>query len=196
MKRFFTLVCLVLCAFTLAVISFAHPGDTDGGGGHYNHDTGEYHYHHGYHEHQHPDGICPYSYGDTTSESTTLFSLEDFTFEYKEFTPIVPEYPSIGDYTSPVEKTTEEHTEIDYNSQNNNNTNSTHRTGVSKLDAGDVIVAILFSLVVALAPSFALLLFGIPLPKPISKHITDKGYRILFVFLYFVFVTLIFISLL
>lgn len=77
-KRFFTLVCLVLCAFTLAVISFAHPGGTDGSGGHYNHDTGEYHYHHGYPEHQHPDGVCPYNLQEndiTTTTKPTEFPL-------------------------------------------------------------------------------------------------------------------------
>lgn len=81
-KRFFTLVCLVLCAFTLAVISFAHPGGTDGSGGHYNHDTGEYHYHHGYPEHQHPDGVCPYNLqeNDITGKETNY----TFAFAYVE----------------------------------------------------------------------------------------------------------------
>lgn len=78
-KRFFTLVCLVLCAFTLAVISFAHPGGTDGSGGHYNHDTGEYHYHHGYPEHQHEDGVCPYLYNDNTDHNS--HSSKSFSFK-------------------------------------------------------------------------------------------------------------------
>lgn len=55
-------VCLLFCV----VIAFAHPGSTDGNGGHYNRSTGEYHYHHGYPAHQHPNGVCPYDYHDRT----------------------------------------------------------------------------------------------------------------------------------
>jgi hypothetical protein len=57
-KRLFAslFVCLVLC---LSVS--AHPGRTDGKGGHTNHSTGEYHYHHGMSAHQHPGGVCPHS---------------------------------------------------------------------------------------------------------------------------------------
>lgn len=64
----------------LAVVSasvYAHPGRTDGIGGHTNHSTGEYHYHHGYSEHQHydmdEDGIadCPYDFKDNTSHKDT-----------------------------------------------------------------------------------------------------------------------------
>ncbi len=60
MKKVFALVCLVLFAFSLAVVGFAHPGGTDGNGGHYVGNPGEYHYHHGYSAHQHSDGVCPY----------------------------------------------------------------------------------------------------------------------------------------
>ena len=42
------------------VIGFAHSGDTDNNGGHYNRSTGEYHYHHGEPAHQHNNGECPY----------------------------------------------------------------------------------------------------------------------------------------
>lgn len=52
--------------------AYAHPGRTDGKGGHYNRSTGEYHYHHGMSEHQHPGGVCPYSISKSpTSTSTT-----------------------------------------------------------------------------------------------------------------------------
>lgn len=50
----------------------AHPGKTDGSGGHYDNDMGGYHYHHGYPEHSHYDmdcdGIidCPYDFDDQT----------------------------------------------------------------------------------------------------------------------------------
>lgn len=69
----------------LAVVSvpvYAHPGRTDGAGGHMNHSTGKYHYHHGYDDHQHydmdGDGIkdCPYDFRNietknSSSDSTT-----------------------------------------------------------------------------------------------------------------------------
>lgn len=70
MKRFFILVCMVFVAFSSVVICFAHPGGTDGNGGHYDRNTGEYHYHHGYPEHQHEDGECPYNYRDNTNHSS------------------------------------------------------------------------------------------------------------------------------
>lgn len=57
--------------FNLFIISSsAHPGRTDGNGGHYvrtegwGYPIGSYHYHHGLDDHDHPNGICPY---DTTS---------------------------------------------------------------------------------------------------------------------------------
>ena len=66
MKKFFALVCTVIIAFVLAIIGFAHPGGTDGSGGHYDRSTGEYHYHHGYSAHQHEDGECPYASNEFT----------------------------------------------------------------------------------------------------------------------------------
>lgn len=41
-------------------LAFAHSGDTDARGGHFNRKTGEYHFHHGMSAHQHPSGVCPY----------------------------------------------------------------------------------------------------------------------------------------
>lgn len=67
MKRLFALVCALLL---LAAPALAHPGSTDGSGGHYNRSTGEYHYHHGYSAHQHPDGVCPYDFKDKTDHSS------------------------------------------------------------------------------------------------------------------------------
>lgn len=52
----------------MIVPAFAHPGGTDGSGGHYNRSTGEYHYHHGHSAHDHVDGVCPYDYDDKTGE--------------------------------------------------------------------------------------------------------------------------------
>lgn len=54
----------------------AHPGRTDGEGGHTNRSTGEYHYHHGYSEHDHYDMDgdgdidCPYNFKDKTNQSS------------------------------------------------------------------------------------------------------------------------------
>ena len=53
-----TIVSLLCVALFLSV--FAHSGNTDSNGGHYNRQTGEYHFHHGEPEHQHSNGDCPY----------------------------------------------------------------------------------------------------------------------------------------
>ena len=73
MRRF---VLLILIVFVLTIPVRAHPGGTDGNGGHYDHSTGEYHYHHGYGAHDHEDldgdGVldCPYNFKDKTGESS------------------------------------------------------------------------------------------------------------------------------
>ena len=60
----------------IALVAYAHPGRTDGRGGHTNHSTGEYHYHHGQsaHDHYDMDGDCildcPYDFNDTTDHSS------------------------------------------------------------------------------------------------------------------------------
>lgn len=64
-------LCIIMALLLLTVAS-AHPGRTDGRGGHYNSATGEYHYHHGYRAHQHTDldgdgkADCPYNFDDQT----------------------------------------------------------------------------------------------------------------------------------
>ena len=65
MRKFITLFLTLL--LLSSTIVFAHPGGTDGAGGHKNHSTGEYHYHHGYSAHQHTDGVCPYDFDDKTN---------------------------------------------------------------------------------------------------------------------------------
>ena len=66
MKRF---LALFLCFLLLVpVVAFAHPGNTDSRGGHFDRDTGEYHFHHGYPAHQHRNGQCPYDHDDRTGE--------------------------------------------------------------------------------------------------------------------------------
>ena len=67
------LIMLVISSMSLSVK--AHPGRTDGKGGHTNHSTGEYHYHHGYsaHDHYDMDGDgdidCPYDFKDKTDRN-------------------------------------------------------------------------------------------------------------------------------
>lgn len=68
MRKFITLFLIILLLSSTVV--FAHPGGTDGAGGHTNHSTGEYHYHHGYPAHQHTDGVCPYDFDDQTNRSS------------------------------------------------------------------------------------------------------------------------------
>ena len=54
----FLSILFFLSCFTTTV--YAHPGDTDSKGGHYDTSTGKYHYHHGKPAHQHKNGECPY----------------------------------------------------------------------------------------------------------------------------------------
>lgn len=82
MKRRILSICIALLTiFLLPAVAFAHPGQTDEDGGHYDRSTGEYHYHHGYPAHQHTGGQCPYEFDDrtgwnsgpSTSKSDTKF---------------------------------------------------------------------------------------------------------------------------
>ena len=74
-KTLFPAVFIALIA-SLVVYANAHPGKTDGNGGHTDHSTGEYHYHHGYSEHDHydidGDGYidCPYDFEDKTGQDS------------------------------------------------------------------------------------------------------------------------------
>jgi hypothetical protein len=83
MKKIFALSFSVIFIFALVVICFAHPGGTDGSGGHYDSSAGEYHYHHGYPAHQHEDGECPYKEGKNKSAFAQVI---DGTIDFlKEF---------------------------------------------------------------------------------------------------------------
>ena len=76
-KILIILTCIFLCLFVVTI--FAHPGNTDSKGGHYNRSTGVYHYHHGEPEHQHKNGKCPYEdnslYHIISSEFEVLFFI-------------------------------------------------------------------------------------------------------------------------
>lgn len=64
MKKILFAALVLLFLVLLPTAAYAHPGDTDSSGGHYDSSTGEYHYHHGYPAHQHTNGQCPYDFDD------------------------------------------------------------------------------------------------------------------------------------
>lgn len=66
MKRLVSSLFILINLISLTVLAVAHPGSTDGSGGHFDRFTGEYHYHHGYSAHQHENGECPYNFNDRT----------------------------------------------------------------------------------------------------------------------------------
>ena len=72
-----TIVAVLCLALVLCATAFAHPGGTDGSGGHRDNNNvsglGSYHYHHGYPAHLHTDGVCPYI---TTARSEPTSSPE------------------------------------------------------------------------------------------------------------------------
>lgn len=75
MKRFISFLLAALIMLLVSRTATAHPGRTDGNGGHTDNSTGEYHYHHGYPAHQHYDmdgnGTidCPYLFDDQTDHT-------------------------------------------------------------------------------------------------------------------------------
>lgn len=78
-KSFLIIAALALIALLVTSVApsvSAHPGGTDGNGGHHNRSTGEYHYHHGYPEHDHYDMDgdgeidCPYDFKDKTENNS------------------------------------------------------------------------------------------------------------------------------
>lgn len=66
---------LMMLSLLFAPASYAHSGRTDAYGGHHDNKNvsglGSYHYHHGYPAHLHPNGVCPYESGSSTSSPTT-----------------------------------------------------------------------------------------------------------------------------
>jgi hypothetical protein len=70
MNRIFKAAVALGIILLIAIPAYAHPGRTDGAGGHTNRSTGEYHYHHGCPEHDHYDmdgdgkKDCPYHFVD------------------------------------------------------------------------------------------------------------------------------------
>lgn len=77
--RTFSIIIIVLLLIVPLSVC-AHPGNTDGNGGHHVIGTDEYHYHHGYPAHQHPNGVCPYS--EYYSNVTKPTSKNNDTLKY------------------------------------------------------------------------------------------------------------------
>lgn len=78
-NRLYALSIIVMLTIILWSVTFkvnAHPGRTDGNGGHTNRSTGEYHYHHGQpaHDHYDIDGDgdidCPYDFKDNAEHQS------------------------------------------------------------------------------------------------------------------------------
>ena len=83
---------------SIIVAVYAHPGRTDGSGGHTDRSTGEYHYHHGYSAHDHYDmdgdgsADCLYDFHDNTEHSSGSDSKKE-SFIYVLFESL---FESIG----------------------------------------------------------------------------------------------------
>lgn len=83
LRRLLSIILLILLLFPVSVS--AHPGKTDGSGGHTDSDTDEYHYHHGYpaHDHYDIDGDgdidCPYDFDDRTGHKSGGNSGSNYT---------------------------------------------------------------------------------------------------------------------
>ena len=75
-KLLLVILLLALLGTFIVPTVYAHPGRTNGKGGHTDHSTGEYHYHHGYSAHGHydidGDGVvdCPYDFDVKTDQSS------------------------------------------------------------------------------------------------------------------------------
>lgn len=90
MKKIIAFWCVlwIVLIWCLPICASAHPGRTDGDGGHYDRDTGEYHYHHGYPAHDHwdidGDGVidCPYYFDDKTDHNSNSNSNTSTDTDY------------------------------------------------------------------------------------------------------------------
>lgn len=95
-KILILLMVLAVC-LSFPLTAHAHPGKTDGNGGHTDHDTGEYHYHHGYPAHSHydmdGDGTidCPYDFDDQTSSNISSNSSDSYRSSSIYSSPTLPE---------------------------------------------------------------------------------------------------------
>ena len=76
-KRWISRIAAFVISISLCMpgTALAHSGRTDASGGHRDNKNasglGSYHYHHGYGAHLHPNGVCPYEGGGTTSTQSS-----------------------------------------------------------------------------------------------------------------------------
>lgn len=155
MKRIIVFVAIIAVFLSAVFVVFAHPGRTDGKGGHYNRSTGEYHYHHGYSEHNHydmdgdGDPDCPYTHKKSDYNAPvpeiTLPQIETF-----------PELETIPKYLGNYNKTT-------YNPANSSQEKNSQAESVTK-DTGlkpdivGILALVLFSVFCALILSLGIVL--------------------------------------
>lgn len=159
-KNFIIFVLLFILLFPSFAI--AHPGGTDGNGGHYNHSTGEYHYHHGYSAHQHENGICPYNYEKRSFPNET--TLEQQTEPY-----------SLIGSEEPYIKNTEAQNDI---SQNNSNVEKTLGQKVWEL-----LTHIFLFLVVLAAASYFFMFILVFIPCSQEKKDKIKSVLTIIIFI-------------
>lgn len=77
MKKILYVIIVLFSFYFLFETIYAHPGGTDGDGGHYDKITGEYHYHHGYTAHQHTGGECPYKFDNAVEHRSSSSSKSE-----------------------------------------------------------------------------------------------------------------------
>lgn len=84
MKKQLLAIIVTLSLSFGSVSVYAHSGNTDVNGGHYDYDNvsglGSYHYHHGYPAHLHINNVCPYK---DLGVDTTFYFLYSETCAYK-----------------------------------------------------------------------------------------------------------------
>lgn len=133
-NNFLLLPVLMIAIFFGAINVSAHPGKTDGNGGHTNSNTGEYHYHHGYEAHFHIDGQCPFEFDDKTGQSSGNPS------------PNGSGGPSSNwETTSKDIKAKQETSKADASNITQSNKRSSSKEKKSDVDTGSIIVAALSS---------------------------------------------------
>lgn len=182
----------LICFFFIIsepVCVYAHPGRTDGSGGHYNRSTGEYHYHHGYREHQHSDMDgdgdldCPYDFED----KTRYYDTPKVTIDPRLIEEIEEWHQKIQDYTYPDEYTKiNEAKDIDQEKSNDNDQQVTLKAAMSS-DAGNSSTeknyfdfTLLPTGVIIVALSFMMLSqFLIIIDKKIAETVAILAFRML-----------------
>ncbi len=94
MKRIIAILLAVVLAFGSTVAAAAHSGRTDSAGGHKDNKNasglGYYHYHHGMGPHLHPDGVCPYTTSNSTSQTQSSTKPSSLSASVSSSAPTIP----------------------------------------------------------------------------------------------------------